>query len=68
MQYYIDICNYLQVFACSCILKTMIVAVDIGGTKTLLAVFDTNMNLVQKVKFATPTENYGEFLAALKNA
>jgi len=45
----------------------MIVAIDIGGTKTLVAVFDASMNIVKSVKFKTPT-NYTEFLKEVRNA
>lgn len=38
----------------------MIGAVDIGGTKTLVAVFDKHGKLTEKVKFLTP-ENYEDF-------
>ncbi len=34
----------------------MIGAVDIGGTKTLIAVFDDAGTLTEQIKFATPTE------------
>jgi predicted NBD/HSP70 family sugar kinase len=39
-------------------------AVDIGGTKTLVAVFDGKRRIVEQVKFPTP-ENYDEFVAEL---
>lgn len=42
----------------------MYLAIDIGGTKTLLAVFDENGKVVEKLKFATP-KNYGLFLEEL---
>jgi predicted NBD/HSP70 family sugar kinase len=45
----------------------MIIAIDIGGTKTLVAVFDSSMNIVQSVKFKTPLQ-YSEFLDELKRA
>lgn len=38
----------------------MFAAVDIGGTKTLVAVFDTAGNLVEESKFPTP-KDYQEF-------
>lgn len=42
----------------------MYLAVDIGGTKTLLAVFDDDGTITQQHKFATPSE-YPAFLVAL---
>lgn len=42
------------------ILSSMYAAVDIGGTKTLVAVFDPNGNIVEQVKFPTPP-NYEDF-------
>ena len=45
----------------------MIAAIDIGGTKTLVAIFDDSMNIVQSVKFKTPTD-YAEFLKELRTA
>lgn len=33
-----------------------ILAIDVGGTKTLLASFDANGKVVEKFKFATPTD------------
>ncbi len=46
-------------------LKLMILGVDIGGTKTLLGVFDTMGEVVETLKFPTPKE-YDQFLAELK--
>ncbi len=43
----------------------MILGVDIGGTKTLLGVFDHAGKLVSQYKFATP-EDYDDFLAELR--
>lgn len=40
-------------------------AVDIGGTKTLVACFDVAGQIVKQEKFATP-QNYQEFLDAFK--
>jgi len=40
--------------------------IDIGGTKTLLAVFDENGTIIKKVKFLTDI-NYSQFLIDLKN-
>jgi predicted NBD/HSP70 family sugar kinase len=40
-------------------------AIDVGGTKTLVAVFDAHGKLVEKQKFPTPPE-YPEFLKELK--
>ena len=40
-------------------------AVDIGGTKTLLAVFDDTGHLLSSQRFPTP-QNYDEFLVTLK--
>jgi len=45
----------------------MIITVDIGGTKTLVAVFDETMNIVESTKFKTPTD-YSEFLAKLTDS
>lgn len=42
----------------------MYLAIDIGGTKTLLAVFDDSGSVVESVKFPT-SHNYDEFLASL---
>ena len=38
----------------------MFAAVDIGGTKTLVAVFDAEGEIVEKIKFPTPNK-YAEF-------
>lgn len=48
----------------ACTLPTMYAAVDIGGTKTLLAVFDESGSLVEQLKFPTP-EIYDEFKVEL---
>lgn len=48
-------------------LKPMILGVDIGGTKTLLGVFDDQGEVVETLKFPTPKE-YGAFLAELKTS
>ena len=45
----------------------MIVGIDIGGTKTLVAVLDADMNIIESTKFATPID-YDEFIEALKTA
>lgn len=45
---------------------SMIVGVDIGGTKTLVAVFAENGKLLRESKFATP-RNYEEFLNELRH-
>ncbi len=42
----------------------MYLAIDIGGTKTLLAVFDESGGLVESVKFLT-SQDYDEFLSNL---
>ncbi len=42
----------------------MYLGVDIGGTKTLLAVFDTHGKCLETLKFPTP-QNYKEFLTQL---
>ena len=47
-----------------CILESMKLAVDIGGSKTLLAVFDDTGHLVVEQRFATPPE-YDDFLKEL---
>lgn len=44
----------------------MIGAVDIGGTKTLVAVFDHSGKIVEQEKFAT-SQNYNEFLQNLQS-
>lgn len=44
----------------------MYVAVDIGGTKTLLATFSDNGQLVQSTKFPTNGEDYQKFLDDLQ--
>ena len=43
----------------------MYLAVDIGGTKVLLAVFGDDGKVIEEVKFPTP-KDYGEFLEELK--
>ena len=45
----------------------MYVGVDIGGTKTLLAVLNEQAEIVEQVKFPT-LQDYDEFLTALANA
>lgn len=45
-------------------LKAMYGAVDIGGTKTLVAVFDAHGKITKQVKFPTP-ENYDDFVVQL---
>jgi predicted NBD/HSP70 family sugar kinase len=49
----------------SVILKPMYLAVDIGGSKTLLAVFSEDGQKVSQVKTKTP-QNYRKFLAEIK--
>lgn len=46
------------------ILTHMFVAVDIGGTKTLVAVYDRGGKIIEQIKFPTPTE-YEEFKSEL---
>ena len=43
----------------------MIIAIDIGGTKTLVALFNNSMEVIKSIKFKTPVE-YPDFLAELK--
>ncbi|MEK9195775.1 MAG: ROK family protein [Patescibacteria group bacterium] len=43
----------------------MILAIDIGGTKTLVAVFDHDKKIVEQIKFPTP-KDYSEFLKSLE--
>lgn len=43
----------------------MIIGVDIGGTKTLIGVFDENGTVTSQVRFETP-QDYQEFLSAFK--
>ncbi len=45
----------------------MILGVDIGGTKTLLGVFDDSGEVVETFKFPTP-KDYDEFLATLSDS
>lgn len=45
----------------------MIIGVDIGGTKTLVASFDANGKITKELSFATP-KKYDEFLSELTNA
>jgi predicted NBD/HSP70 family sugar kinase len=47
--------------------KRMYLAVDIGGTKTLLACFDKSGKVTEQVKFPTP-HDYGAFLADLQHS
>ncbi len=42
----------------------MYIAIDIGGTKTLLAVFDKTGTITEQIRFPTP-KKYGDFLAQL---
>ena len=49
------------------ILDIMYVVVDIGGTKTLVAVFDDAGQLGQTVKFPTDTSSYPGFLKSLSS-
>ena len=42
-------------------------AIDIGGTKTLLATFDDSGNLINSIKFKTP-DSYKDFLKQLENS
>lgn len=44
----------------------MYLGIDIGGTKTLIGLFDGNGSLKQKLKFDTP-ENYQDFLTKLQD-
>lgn len=41
------------------------IAIDIGGTKTLLAVFNSEGQIIEQIKFQTP-KNYDEFLLEVK--
>lgn len=43
-----------------CILSSMYIAVDLGGTKTLVVLFSANKEILGQVKFETP-QNYEEF-------
>lgn len=45
----------------------MIVGIDIGGTKTLVALCDLNGNIKEKQKFETP-KNYTDFIAKIKES
>ncbi len=44
----------------------MILSIDVGGTKTLIAIFSENGVIEQQVKFPTPSE-YPEFILQLKD-
>ena len=44
----------------------MYAAIDIGGTKTLLAVFDAQGNIIEQSKFPTP-DSYEVFISELAN-
>lgn len=44
----------------------MNIAIDIGGTKTLVALVDPSGQILNQIKFATPQE-YSEFIDALSN-
>lgn len=48
-------------------LNSMYVAVDIGGTKTLVATIDDEANIVEKHRFPTP-KDYEPLLHGLRNA
>jgi predicted NBD/HSP70 family sugar kinase len=48
------------------LLTDMYVAVDVGGTKTLVALFTNSGEIRQKVRFETPPK-YDEFIDQLKN-
>ena len=45
----------------------MIIAIDIGGTKTLVASADDNGDIIQKIKFPSP-KNYQEYIRTLKDS
>lgn len=45
----------------------MYIAVDIGGTKTLVAAFTTSGKLVKSIRFETP-HDYPEFIEAVRSA
>lgn len=47
-----------------CYTIDMIIAIDIGGTKTLVSILNNDMEIIQSIKFATP-KNYDEFGQAL---
>ncbi len=47
-------------------LRVMIGAVDVGGTKTLVAVFDESGKIVEEQRFET-SQNYDDFIADLQN-
>ena len=55
--------NYQEVTS-SYIVIAMYAAIDIGGTKTLVASFDESGNVVEQVKFPTPPE-YDEFISEM---
>lgn len=51
---------------CQCYTGCMYVGVDVGGTKTLIAVFDGHGEIVEWTKFPTP-KNYSHFLLELRH-
>ncbi len=44
----------------------MLYGLDIGGTKMELSIFDTQLNLQQSWRVATPHSNYADFLATVR--
>jgi predicted NBD/HSP70 family sugar kinase len=53
-----------RVLSWDCYNTIMIVAIDIGGTKTLIATADKNGNIISKFKFPSPI-NYEEYVQVL---
>lgn len=54
----------MRIRATECILRVMYLAIDIGGTKTLCALFDNNGSIMRTKKFAT-SQRYESFLGDL---
>lgn len=50
-----------------CILSSMYIAVDLGGTKTLVVLFDANKEILKQFKFETP-KDYEDFKTNLVKA
>ena len=62
--YYTPYIRFLQEFV---IIIYMIIAVDTGGTKTLVAAFSENGEILRSRKFPTPKDQ-GEYIAAVTAA
>lgn len=62
--YYTTFTYYMQLFEL-CYTRSMLVAIDTGGTKTLIASYDEDGRIVDSVKFPTP-HNPREYVTLLK--